>query len=439
MRSHGSLEHLSKGRVESLLGDPGITEREADEAAGGRIATLLANAESSAERLLLEVVGVVDGWARRALRAADLVIVGVVPEPTDEQDAAIRDLTESLATMPHVDAWLAVAQPAGTERPVGTDRLRERYDMDAVVHLREDEPGDVERLARLACGRGVGLVLGGGGARGFAHFGVHRALLEVGVPVDHIGGSSMGATLGAAIAQGLGPEELIAGAERQFRRVIDYTLPVVSLAKGRRASRQLMATFDGWTFEDLWTPFFCMSTNLTRTASVVHDSGDLTRAVRASLSIPGVFPPTPMGEDLHVDAGVLDNLPVEVMRRRAGIGTVIAVDVAPPVGPRARADYGLSVSGWKALRSSLGRRRSVYPPISAVLMRSMILGSMRERDRLVAAGLADLYLDLDLRGIGLLDFARVRSTAQAGYEAALPRIEEWWERESPVAGPESPG
>jgi predicted acylesterase/phospholipase RssA/CRP-like cAMP-binding protein len=430
MTSHGPIEHLSKGRVESLLGDPGITDREGDEDAAARLSTLMANAESSSERLLFEVAGVVDGWARRAFRSADLVIVCVRPDPTDEQDAAIRSVVDSLRAMPHIDTWLVVTQPAGIERPAGTDRLRTRYGMDAVVHLREGDAGDLERLARLASGRGIGLVLGGGGARGFAHFGVHRALLEVGVPVDHIGGSSMGATLGAAIAQGVGPEELIAIAERQFRRVIDYTLPVVSLAKGRRASRELMATFDGWTFEDLWTPFFCMSTNLTHTASVVHDSGDLTRAIRAGTSIPGVFPPTPVGDDLHVDAGVLDNLPVEVMRERPGIGTVIAVDVAPPVGPRARADYGLSVSGWKALRSSLGRRRSVYPPISVVLMRSMILGSMRERDRLVAAGLADLYLDLDLRGIGLLDFKQVRSTADAGYAAALPRIREWWVAES---------
>jgi predicted acylesterase/phospholipase RssA/CRP-like cAMP-binding protein len=437
MSRHGPLEHLSRGRVASLLGDPKVTEREGDEKAAAQLSTLLASAESSSERLLLEVDGVVDGWARRAFRSADLVVVHAPPHPTDEQDAAIRDVVDSLEGMPHIDAWLVVAQPAGVERPVGTDRLRARYGMDAVVHLREGHAGDLERLARLVSGRGIGLVLGGGGARGFAHFGVHRALVEVGVPVDHIGGSSMGATLGAVIAQGVGAEELIATAERQFRRVVDYTLPVVSLAKGRRASRQLMATFDGWTFEDLWTPFFCMSTNLTHTASVVHDSGDLTRAIRAGASIPGVFPPTPMGDDLHVDAGVLDNLPVDVMRARPGIGTVIAVDVAPPVGPRARADYGLSVSGWKALRSSLGRRRSIYPAISVVLMRSMILGSMRERDRLVASGLADLYLDLDLRGIGLLDFKRVRSTADAGYEAALPRIREWWESRGEERGTRS--
>jgi predicted acylesterase/phospholipase RssA len=133
-----------------------------------------------------------------------------------------------------------------------------------------------------------------------------------------------------------------------------------------------------------------------------------------------------MGDDLHVDAGVLDNLPVEVMRNRPGIGTVIAVDVAPPVGPRARTDYGLSVSGWRAFRKGFGGRRSEYPGISAVLMRSMILGSMRERDRVVATGAADLYLDMDLRGISLLDFKRVREVAAAGHAAARERLEEWW-------------
>jgi predicted acylesterase/phospholipase RssA len=425
MQSHGPIDHLWRDRVESLLEAPGITEQTDDAASRSRLASLLANAESATGRLLLETDPDATGWTRSALRSADLALFVTSPAPGPEEEGALLRVRDTLEGMQHVDSWLVVVHPEGVERAAGTRALRERFAADAVVHVRLDTPADMARLGRLASGRGIGLVLGGGGARGFAHLGVYRALQELGVPVDHIGGSSMGAVMGAAMAKGLGRDELLEVGQRQFRKVVDYTVPVVSLAKGRRAARQLSVTFGGMDFEDLWTPFFCMSTNLTRTLAEVHDSGDLIRALRAGFSIPGVYPPTPIGDDLHVDAGVLDNLPVAVMRSRPGVGTVVAVDVAPPVGPRARADYGLSVSGWKALRSRMGRRRSVYPGITTVLMRSMILGSMRQRDRLVADGAADLYLDLDLRGISLLDFTKVRPVADAGYEASLPRIEEW--------------
>jgi predicted acylesterase/phospholipase RssA len=86
----------------------------------------------------------------------------------------------------------------------------------------------------------------------------------------------------------------------------------------------------------------------------VHRSGPASTFIRASVAIPGVLPPVPYGEDLLVDGGVLNNLPVEMMRSDGGIGTVIAVDVAPPRGPRARSDYGLSVSGFRASRRRCG-------------------------------------------------------------------------------------
>jgi predicted acylesterase/phospholipase RssA len=437
MAAHGPLERLSRRGVEARVAPPWITGGDDDGSGSERLATLLADAESSSGRLLLEADPSISAWTARALRSADLLVVAVRPEPSQDDDVAALRVVEARQDVPHLDTWLVVVHPPGLDRPVGTHRSRARYRADAVVHVREDVPADLERLGRLASGRGVGLVLGGGGARGFAHFGVYRALTELGVPIDHIGGSSMGAVLGAVISLDLGYEEMLEAAESQFRGIIDYTLPVVALAKGKRAGRQLTAMFGGWAFEDLWTPYFCVSTSLTRSVSVVHDSGDLVRALRASLSIPGVFPPTPIGDDLHVDAGVLDNLPVGVMRTRPGVGTVIAVDVAPPTGPRAKADYGLHVAGWSALRAGLGRRRSIYPRISAVLMRSMILASMRDRDRVVVSGDADLYLDLDLRGVGLLDFERVRPVADAGYEAALPRIRDWW-RGAAAAGSSAP-
>ena len=168
-----------------------------------------------------------------------------------------------------------------------------------------------------------------------------------------------------------------------------------------------------------------MSTNLTQATEVIHDTGNLARAIQASVAIPGVFPPVAFGEDLHVDAGILNNLPGDVMRRRHPTSTIIGVDVAPPRGPRAKGDPGLSVSGWQALRTMASRSTNEHPGLATMLMRTMITASVRQRKSSVDRGDIDLYLDLDLRGVSLLDFDAAMEVAPQGYEAAMPRLEAW--------------
>ena len=225
------------------------------------------------------------------------------------------------------------------------------------------------------------------------------------------------------------PSEYTDIVERGFSGILDYTIPIVSLVKGERISQSIEKSFSGWDFEDCWRPFFCISTNLTQATEMVHDSGDIVRAVRASVAIPGVIPPLAHGDDLLVDGGVLNNLPGDVMRRRNPTGTVIAVDVAPPKGPRSKGDTGMSVSGWQAMRAKASRKRNEYPGITAVMLRTMITGAARQRRRSVDHGDIDLYLDLDLRGVSLLAFETVREVAEAGYEAAMPRLEAWLQSE----------
>ena len=176
---------------------------------------------------------------------------------------------------------------------------------------------------------------------------------------------------------------------------------------------------------DLWLPYFCVSTNLTRSEVEVHDRFDAATAIRASVAIPGVLPPVPFRGDLLVDGGVLNNLPCDVMRAAGMVRRMIAVDLSPPVGPSAKDDYGLSVSGWKALRAQFGSGQVRYPGLVAILMRSMVAGSVRDRDRMLVESTVDCYLNLDLRGVQLLDFERVAEVADRGYEAARPRLEAW--------------
>ena len=187
---------------------------------------------------------------------------------------------------------------------------------------------DFERVVRLLTGRAVGLVLSGGGARGFAHLGVVRALREHGVPIDLVGGTSMGGILAAGVAKDWDDAELVERFRRCFvdtNPLSDFTLPVVSLVSGRKVGMLLRRELGDLDIEDLPLPFFCVSSNLTTGRIAVHQRGPLWRWLRASVAIPGVLPPVFQGGEVFVDGGSMNNLPVDVMRA-SGRGAVIGVD-----------------------------------------------------------------------------------------------------------------
>lgn len=422
---------LSSVRVDALLDQPRVAQLDVENVGVPRLSEFLHQADVENEHVVYQadVPGpagaAVSAWSKRCLGHADRVIVVLSAAPDDAEERSLRAFLEELRRTEGARWWLAVVHPADTTRPTGSADLLQRYGGEDIVHLRRGSDADEARLARLAIGRGYGLVLSGGGARGFAHIGVYRALCELGVPVDRVGGASIGAPIGAAIGLALNPQELLEMVSRQFRKLLDYTFPVVSVLKGARIARSIDETLGGWDIEDLWLGYYCVSTNLTASRIEVHRRGDLARAVRASVAIPGVLPPVPYRGDLLVDGGVLANLPVDQMREHPGIGTIIAVNVAPEAGPHARLDFGTSVSGWRALRSSLGRRRSPYPSLTGVLLRTMIVGSVRDRPQLDDERGNDLRIDIDLKGVNLLAFDRVRPVAEAGYAAARPVLEAW--------------
>jgi NTE family protein len=424
---HGTIRHLSPAHVEAYLGPSGPVDTRGALAIP-LISEFIHEAETSHDYLLLETGAEGTPWTRTALTVADRLVVVMSADPgTDELQRAARLLSASPRRSP-VERWLALRQPPGVDHPRRSGPLADRFGFDRVVHLGHGSASDVRRLARLVSGNGTGLVLSGGGARGFAHLGVWRALVELGIDVDVIGGASIGAPLGAGMALRIAPDEFVGLATEMFHDLLDYTVPVVSLVKGARISRNITAQYGELDVRDLWLPFFCVSTNLTRSRVEVHNRGDLATAIRASVAIPGILPPVPVDGDLLVDGGVLNNLPCDVMRASRMVSRLIAVDLSPSVGPVSAEDFGLSLSGWKALRAQVGSRRSKLPGVMAIVMRAMVAGSVRDRDRLVADGTVDCYLDLELSGVRLLDFERVAEIAERGYQAARPRLAAWLAR-----------
>lgn len=285
------------------------------------------------------------------------------------------------------------------------------------MHLRMDNRGDVGRLARMLTGRAVGVVLSGGGARGFAHLGVLAALREAGVPLDMAGGTSMGALIaaGAALEREALREEMREGFVAQ-NPLSDYTLPIVSIFRGRRTSRMLRERGRGLRVGDCWLPFYCTSTNLSSGALRVYRDGPLWKAVRASLAIPGVLPPVIDRGEVFVDGGVLNNLPADVMlaMRR---GPVIAVDVCRRSTFRA-VDADLDeLPLWKMIS---GKRRGA-PNILALLMRAGTVSGQAAAKSL--SGKVDLLIEPKLEGISMLDWHAFDRVVQEGYRQTMEQLE----------------
>jgi predicted acylesterase/phospholipase RssA len=389
------------------------------------VARLLDDVDAGADIVLLEVGIKPDPWSRRALGVADRVVVVATPDSAARSGSALRRLLDYAPT--GVPRDLVLLRP-DDGAPTGSGDLLEETGCRQVLHVVDRTPrsDELARVARLLTGRGRGLVLSGGGARGFAHLGVLRALEQLGIEVDVFAGSSIGSPLAAGMADGIAASDLIPMVEELFDGVLDYTVPVVALTSGRRIAAATRRVFGARDIEDLRHPFLCVSTDLTTARPHLHRNGSVVKAIRASCAIPGVLPPVPHDGHLLVDGGVTDNLPVAHVRELAPAGEVIAVDVVSPAGPRARDDYGLWVSGLRAVLDRRRRNRSL-PPMGATIMRALTVASDQRRGD-VAGPAADCHLRLDLRGVSMLDFTAVRSVAHRGYDQAMPVLEAWLTR-----------
>ncbi|MDP4161560.1 MAG: patatin-like phospholipase family protein [Bacillota bacterium] len=174
----------------------------------------------------------------------------------------------------------------------------------------------------------VGLALGSGGARGFAHLGTIKILKDEGIPIDLIAGSSMGALVGCFYAAGIDLEQLykISGAfKRKF--YLDITVPKMGFIAGNRVKDLIRVFTHNKNLEQLNIPVGVVATDLMTGEKVVFKSGSISDAVRASISIPGVFVPEKINGRIFVDGGVVDRVPVSVAKEM-GADIVIAVDVS---------------------------------------------------------------------------------------------------------------
>lgn len=400
------LDELRRhGSVAKLTSEPGQDSPE--------MFSRLDRAESEVDRVVLigdsSTPG--DEWTDFCVREADSLF-------------ALSSGSPSREWLDHPDALV------GCELVVLTDAVTDEV-LDAlqprevqVLPEGSDLQPSVDLTARRLAGRAVGVVLSGGGARAFAHIGVMQELAQAGVTIDRIGSVSLGSLVGAGLAAGHRPDDL-AGAIR--RAVIDmnptgdYTLPLFSIIRGARVRSLLRGFFGDRRIEELRTRYFSVSCDLIDRQPVIHKTGPLFDAVQASLSIPGVFPPMSNADgQLLVDGGVLDNLPVGTMAS-TGEGPVIAVDVTGRMGEfRKPSRPGLARLG-RPIRRYLTGSEAEVPRLGETIVRTVTVGSSDTAE--AARRHADLLIQPQVEGVGILDWRQLDRVVEKGREAARRALE----------------
>jgi NTE family protein len=364
-------------------------------------------------------------WTGLCLRQADCLIV--VRLGDDDRPTMLPFEIESVQTgaVFHRRRELVLLHEGHDPQPGPTSPMLAGGLYGQHHHVRLDIHSDIDRLARLLTGHAVGVVMAGGGARAFAHIGVVKALRASGVPVDLVGGTSMGAIVAAGVASRWADDEL---AER-FRRAFvntnplsDYTLPLISLYAGRRVTRLLRMAFGEKEIEDLILPFYCVTANLTTSNADVHTVGKLWRSLRASVAIPGVIPPFNEAGEVHVDGGVIDNFPVRTMRR-LGRGITIGVDIDTGGALAAGAGVMEPWSTWQFFRRLIWKRNETLPipSIVRILLRSALVASTAraQEDRQAA----DLLIVPPMDHIDLLDWTSFDAAIELGYRTTMDALD----------------
>ncbi len=354
-----------------------------------------------------------DDWRELCVRQADclLLLTNAADAASAWPEAACLNAENAL----HRPRHLILVHHEGQIEPGAA--LRWLAQLPGVRHHHVRNSNDVERIARLLIGRSIGLVLSGGGARGFAHIGVVRALREAGMRIDFVGGTSIGAIIGAGVAADWSAEEMFDNYHRSFvegRPLSDYTFPFVSLTAGRRVSRLLREEFGPRDITDLPLPFFCVTANLSAGRAQTHREGPLWFWLRASCAIPGVLPPVFHHGEVFVDGAVMNNLPVDVMREQ-GVGEIVAVDISADDVLHAEVEEHSLPPWWTMAWQRMFQPRK-RPGILSILLRSgMVNAEAASAERRAQTS---LLLTPPLQDIELLDWHAYERAIDIGYRHA---------------------
>ncbi|MES2682411.1 MAG: patatin-like phospholipase family protein [Pseudomonadota bacterium] len=414
----GTVARIDAASVDAALGSGMSSTACTDGPADSLLLEWLSRLEASHDYLVFDTSGSA-AWQQRALHQADRVLV--LGRAHLAPDAARAEALRAQQLRAPVDVVLL--------RSHGADAClawRKAHHAQGHYFLRPDEPRDVASLGRQLTGHGLGIVLGGGGARGFAHVGLLRALDELKLPIDLIGGTSMGGFIAALHAMGMdwrSISEVLRDTFVKRNLLSDYMFPRVALIEGKKLRRRLYDIFGEAQAEQLAKPYFCVTTNLTQGCAMVHSEGSLAAWVATTMCIPGVAPPVAYKGDLLADGAVVNSLPTDVMQA-LGRGPIIASDVSTEGSVAAP---GVEGPDFEAVFKSHNGEKRVN--LIDILFRVSTLTS--ESGVKARAARADLYLRMPVGSIQTFDWKLLDQIVEKGYRHALEKVTPEYARFAP--------
>jgi NTE family protein len=364
-------------------------------------------------------------WSRQCIIYADLVVIA-----TDfYADSGLRDIERKLDlysnNILNKKIYLLLLHPEDAKFPENTRRWFENRKVDLHVHYRKNHGPDIRRFARILANKAIGLVLGGGGAKGFAHLGAIKALYDAGLEIDFLGGTSAGALYGMTGSYSDFDKEKIdfyckESAESKLTSN-DYTIPLISIMSGKKMTDYVKKMMGDTYLEDFWVSSYCVSTNYSNSTIKIHERGLAWKQIAASIAIPGIYPPVVIENQLHVDGGVVDNLPIETMFKYP-VKHIIAISLSQLKTQEVDFEETPTASQliWSRVR---GKKKYRLPGISSILVNSLTLNS-RQKQEMTKSGV-DIYIEMDLKGIGMLDDTKWRQIVQKGYDQMKAALENY--------------
>uniref|UniRef100_A0A8D0STJ5 lysophospholipase n=1 Tax=Sus scrofa TaxID=9823 RepID=A0A8D0STJ5_PIG len=421
-----------------------------------RLSSWLGQQEDVHRIVLYQADSTLTPWTQRCIRQADcILIVGL-----GEQEPTVGELERMLErSAVRAQKQLVLLHRKDGPAPARTvdwlnmrswcsghlhlccpRRIFSRRSLPKLVELYErvcqrppDRHSDFSRLARVLTGNAIALVLGGGGARGCAQVGIIRALAESGIPVDMVGGTSIGAFMGALYAEErnysqmrIRAKQWAEGMTSMVKTVLDLTYPVTSVFSGAGFNSGIYSVFKDRQIEDLWIPAFAITTDISASAMRVHTDGSLWRYVRASMSLSGYMPPLCDPKDGHLlmDGGYINNLPADVARSM-GAKVVIAIDV----GSQDETDltnYGDALSGWWLLWkrwNPLATKVKVLN-MAEIQTRLAYVCCVRQLEMVRNSDYCE-YLRPPIDNYGTLDFGKFDEICEVGYQHSRTVFDIW--------------
>jgi predicted acylesterase/phospholipase RssA/CRP-like cAMP-binding protein len=371
-------------------------------------------------------------WSKQCIIYADLVVLATDFYAESEIQKIEKHLDLYSQNILNKKIYLLLLHPENAKFPENTSRWFADRKIDLHIHYRKNHGPDIRRFARILSNKAIGLVLGGGGAKGFAHLGVIKALGEAGVDIDFLGGTSAGALYGLTAAFCDFDKDKIDFYSKDSAQSKltsnDFTFPVVSFMSGKKMSNYLKKMMGITYLEDFWVGSYCVSTNYSNATSRVHNRGMAWKQIEASIAIPGIYPPVVIDHQLHVDGGVVDNLPIETMYNYP-VSHIIAISLtqlkSQPV------DFDETPSSGSILWNKItGKKKYRLPGITSILVNSLTLNS-RQKQEMSKSGVA-IYLEMELKGIGMMDDTKWKEIVQKGHDqmiealSKVPQNERFW-------------